>query len=202
MSTAAEFLERHLSQLDPRDDLGRLFPILEMAAWFDADRKDAYQLVEGTPFAVAWTVLREPNVFNYLAQEGAAYLDAAGVNWRAIAYRNLEALARAEPANGQKEDEAGSVFIQVMLHGDSMGPSRLLVPYLLAGVFGEDYRVAIPEQTCAVAYRTNLRGDPAFVAETMVESCFAQGTTPMSSERFDPEIFWAPARMWLDGGTI
>jgi len=83
-----------------------------------------------------------------------------------------------------------------------MGPSRLLVPGLFAGVFASDYLVAIPEQTCAVAYRADLSGNAAFVAQTMVESCFSHGTTPMSPERFDPEIFWQLARMWLDGGLI
>jgi len=194
MSTAAEFLARHLSQLEEGNDLYRIYPLLQLAGVSEENWQEA---IPGTPFAVAWAFVGEMNFFEHISRDGARMLDEASIKWRSQSYRNLEALARVEPANGYKDDERGHPFIQIMLHKDGMGPSRLLVPGIFVDIFGTDYEVAIPEQTCAVAYRTGLSGDMAFVVEGMVQGCFSQGTTPMSPERFRPEVFWEPSKKWL-----
>lgn len=103
---------------------------------------------------------------------------------------NLTELSRRTPYAGSKEGADGRPFLLSLLNQDGMGPSRLLVPRLFQGLFGEDYVVAIPERTCAVVYRNELVGEEALLADKVVDECFRVGTEPMSDERFDPKRFW------------
>ena len=77
-----------------------------------------------------------------------------------------------------------------MLHDDGSGPSRLLLPHLFDEALGPDYRVAIPERTCAVAWRRVLTEEEQADVDAMVDGCFEQGTEPMSRERFPASAFW------------
>jgi len=143
------------------------------------------------PFAVAWATVPEQNRFIYVTDELAAYWRDLGIDWRAKAMQNLAEISEGRWW-GDKCDGAGKPFVLALLPDDALGPSRLLLPHLLDGVLGPDYRVAIPERTCAIAYRTDLDAGQQADVDAMIEGCFKHGTEPMSDERFDPAEFWAP----------
>ena len=143
------------------------------------------------PFAVAWATVPEQNRFIYLTLKQASYWQGLGVDWRKEAMRNLGRINRGRWW-GDKRDAAGRPFVLALLPQDAMGPSRLLLPHLLDDVLGADYRVAIPEQTCAIAYRLDLTADQKSDVDAMIEGCFRHGTSPMSNERFYPVDFWVP----------
>ena len=115
------------------------------------------------------------------------------MDWRSLALGNLAALSQGKAASGEKVDESGEPFVQVLLHEDAMGPSRLLLPRLFEPTFGTDYAVAVPEQTCAVIYRNKLSPSQAADVQGMIMGCFELGTEPMSADRFRPEDFWGLA---------
>jgi hypothetical protein len=143
------------------------------------------------PFAVAWAVVGEMNSFVYVNHAQATFWDDAGISWRKLAFENLCRMSEGNPATGEKLDDSGNPFVQVLLHNDAFGPSRLLIPNLFDGVFGPEYRVSVPEQTCAIIYRTKLTEAEAAEVDAMISGCFQKGTEPMSSERFRPNDFWA-----------
>jgi hypothetical protein len=142
------------------------------------------------PFALGWTILTELRTQVYVSFEIAGYWDGIGLDWQDQAMRNLERIAEAERYSGHRNDENGKRVIEVMLNKDAIGPSRLLLPHLFDEIFGEHYLVAIPEQTCGVAYRKGLAGNYKADAEGFVQACFEKGTVPMSPEHFDPRLFW------------
>lgn len=142
------------------------------------------------PFAVSWAAIPSPNRFNYVTHDQATLWKSNDIDWRNVAMRNLEEITAAKRWSGYKDDSSGKPFVVVMLHDDAFGPSRLLLPHLLDDVLGSDYHVAIPERTCAVAYRRSLTADEKADVDGMIEGCFQHGTEPMSDQRFSPQDFW------------
>lgn len=142
------------------------------------------------PFAMAWADCAQGNRFFYITREEAQAWEEAGIDWRGIAFDNLSRLTRLQPASGEKCDEHGRAFVKVMLHQDALGPSRLLLPHLFDEVLGPDYQVAIPERTCAIAFRRDLTRAQAADITNMIEGCHQHGTEPMNLDRFDAGAFW------------
>lgn len=130
------------------------------------------------------------NTFFYVTEAEAQFWDEAGIDWRAKALTNLAGMSVSRPASGEKLDNDGLPFLKVMLHEDALGPSRLLLPHLFNDALGTDYAVAIPERTCAIAYRKNLSPEEAADVDRMINGCYEHGTEPMSPERFEAHQFW------------
>jgi hypothetical protein len=188
-------LEMELARPPEERDIDTLFPIiLPRACLARACLADDWPgpivPVGSLPFAVAWATVPIANRFIYVTHELAAFWRDKGMDWKSKAMRNLAALNESRPWAGEKCDEAGKPFVLALLHDDAMGPSRLLIPHLFERVLGSGYRVAIPEQTCAVAYRADLNPQQLSDVSGMIDGCFRQGTEPMSPARFDPAAFW------------
>lgn len=179
-----------LEQPPESRDLDTLFPVILPSACLEEDWPGPIVPLGSVPFAIAWATVSEPNRFVYVTDEQAAYWQDLGVSWRLRAMRNLAAITAPRRWQGEKCDDSGRPFVLALLHDDAMGPSRLLLPNLFDDVLGADYRVAVPERTCAIAYRTDLDGGQKADVDDMIEGCFRHGTEPMSPERFDPVDFW------------
>lgn len=189
-ATAQDLLEAG-RDVEPQDrDLDRLVPIILPLELLNSDWPGPIIQIGLLPFCAAWTFRGEMNTFFHFSHRDAQYWDEAEVDWRALAFRNLAKMARQQPASGYKDDDEGRPFVQVLLHDDAVGPSRLLVPHLFDDVLGEDYEVAIPEQTCAIAFRRNLSAEQAADIDGMINGCFTHGTEPMSAERYAASAFW------------
>ncbi len=146
--------------------------------------------LEELPFCVAWADCGEINRFFYVTHEEAGFWDGKGIDWRGRSMENLVRLSLNLPASGEKRDDEGRPFLKVMLHKDAIGPSRLLIPHLFDDVLGADYEVALPERTCAIAYRKDLTPAQAADVSAMIDGCYAHGTEPMSPDRFAAGRFW------------
>lgn len=188
--TRIEAMREGLMRGPEDQDIDRLYPqIMPLAAVTDAWPGPIEPLGD-LPFGVSWAMAEPANYFRYVDWKLVRFWEAASVDWKTVAMANLTNLSRRQPYAGSREDANGRPFVLSLLHQDSMGPSRLLVPGLFHDLFGEDYTVAIPERTCGVAYRNGLEGEEAWVANAVVDECFKVGTEPMSNERFDPQRFW------------
>lgn len=181
--------------VEPADrDLAQLVPIVLPLELLNLDWPGPIVRIGQLPFCAAWAFRGEMNTFFYVTHRDSEYWDEAEVDWRALALRNLTTMSQEQPASGYKNDDTGRPFVQVMLHDDAVGPSRLLVPHLFDDVLGEGYQVAIPEQTCAIAYRNDLSAEQAADIDGMIQGCFVHGTEPMSPERFVASAFWGFAQ--------
>lgn len=141
------------------------------------------------PFAVTWALFPKPNLFVYVSHEQASYWDGEGIDWREEAMLNLARIA-ASARFGRKCDASGRPFVLSLLTEDAIGPSHLLLPRLFEDEFGSDYRVAIPERTCAIAFRAALSDSEESDVAGIIDGCFRQGTEPMNPDRFKPADFW------------
>lgn len=185
-------LDAALAIPDAQRDLALVVPIILPDVILDTGWVGPALRVEGTPFAVAWAETRPGHVWAYVTHAMAEGWSKAGMDWQQVAFQNLRR-ASMPGANGEKLDGEGRPFLKVMLQADAFGPSRLLIPDLFVPELGEGYDVALPEQTCAVAWRAGLEGRDAGDVEAMIEGCFRNGTEPMSPNRFAASLFWALA---------
>ena len=173
----------------------RLLPIVVPVSFIDAGWPGPIEPIGALPFAVAWANLYEGNRWVYVTDELVAHWAEHEVDWRAEAFRNLRRKNEAG-GYGYKEDADGRPFLRVMLQEDAAGPSRLLLPHLFDHELGPGYKVAIPERTCAIAYRTSLTAEQQADVDAMIDGCFEHGTEPVSPERFDAADFWGIARRY------
>ena len=177
-------------EIPPEDrDLGRLYPIILPPELLEKEWPGPILPLRQAHCAVGWAEVRERNVWTYVSHAMADHWEHDGYDWRRIAYQNLRR-ASTPGANGEKLDEAGRPFIKVMIQEDALGPSRLLIPHLFDSELGPDYQVAIPERTCAVAFRNALEPQEESVVSSMIDGCYRNGTEPMSPNRYAASIFW------------
>lgn len=145
-----------------------------------------------TPFALTWAEIRSQGVWTYVTPATAQLWDDNGVDWRRIAFQNLRNES-SQGYSGEKRDDDDNISFLVMLQADAFGPSRLLIPNLFEKQLGKDYLVALPEQTCAIAYRKFLEKAERDAANRVIDDCFQKGTEPMSAEHFRADVFWQMA---------
>lgn len=192
--TALEVLEAGRG-VEPADrDLSRIVPIILPLELLTSAWPGPIVQIGDLPFCAAWATRGEMNTFFYVTEGEARFWDDAGIDWRATALANLARISEGRPASGEKLDDNGMPFLKVMLHEDAVGPSRLLLPHLFDEILGADYEVAIPEQTCAIAYRKNLSPNQEAEVRSVINGCFEHGTEPMSAERFKAHRFWEFAK--------
>lgn len=188
--TAAEALEAGLLT-EPEDrDFSRVVPIILPLEMLNSAWPGPITRINQLPFSIAWAACGEMNTFFYITDKEAQFWEGNGLDWKALALDNLARLSAKRPASGEKLDENGMPFLKVMLHDDAFGPSRLLLPNLFSAALGADYEVAIPEQTCAIAFRKNMSPSQAADVQKMISECYEHGTEPMSPERFEAHQFW------------
>lgn len=179
---------RHVEPADR--DLSRVLPIILADELLNADWPGPISRIGDLPFCVAWAMCGEMNTFFYVTEAEEQFWDDAGIDWRATALANLARISSERPSSGEKLDENGRPFLKVMLHEDAFGPSRLLLPHLFTEALGPDYEVAIPEQTCAIAYRKHLSLSEAADVNGLINGCYEHGTEPMRPDRFQAHRFW------------
>jgi hypothetical protein len=176
-------------------DTDKIYPIIVPIECVGLEWPGPIEQIGQLPLALAWAIVNEENLWLYVTFEQADLWEQAGVNWRKAAFQNLGRLADAGGFGG-KEDDSGHPFVKVMLQDDAMGPSRLLVPHLFDDELGADYMVALPERTCAIAYRANVGGQQLSDVNGMIDGCFENGTEPVSPTRYRASEFWHPAALY------
>lgn len=192
--TALEHLEAGRA-VEPADrDLSRVVPIILPLELLTSAWPRPIVQIGDLPFCAAWATCGEMNTFFYVTEHEAQFWEDAGIDWRSTALANLARISENRPASGEKLDEDGLPFLKVMLHEDAVGPSRLLLPHLFDEILGADYEVAMPEQTCAIAYRKNLSPDQEADVNGVINGCYEHGTEPVSAERFKADRFWEFAK--------
>jgi hypothetical protein len=190
-----EALLAHLETSVEQRDISKLVPILCPADFLRADWPGPIEPIPEAPFALAWSIVKPAagtNLWAYVTAEMAAFWEKDDIDWKQVAFDNLRQISNPG-ANGDKCDGTGRPFVLVMLQPDAVGPSRLLLPHLFDEDLGPGYRVAVPERTCAVAFRRVLADDQLADVNAMIAQCFENGTEPVSGQTFDAAVFWEPA---------
>lgn len=186
-----EVIKRELAKPPEAYDLGALVPILVPNAFSDTGMwPGPIHRLAAPGFDQTWAVLGPDDVMVYVSRAMQALWERDGVAWREIATCNLRGLAETEPYNYVFNRDDGTPFMVTMLYGQSLGPSRLLVPGLLDPTFPGGYLVAVPEQTCAVAFTLTPTTVEAETIDGTIKRLFEKGREPVSSASFKPDLLW------------
>jgi hypothetical protein len=178
-----------LARTPPEHDRASIVPIIRPYDWLERGYPGPIVPLADLPFSLAWAVWSPPHIFIYVTYEMAQYWEGIGFDWANESLKNIARMSRSQRHSGVRKDESGRISMVGLLTPDSIGPSRLLVPDLFADIFGEDYMVAIPEETCAIAYPRDLEDSEMLAVDELIEGCYRQGTTPLSPERFAARRF-------------
>ena len=184
-----QLYEIALARQPHEHDIASIMPIIRPYNWLDGSYSRPIAPLTDLPFSLAWAVWSAPHILVYVSYEMAQYWEDSGVDWPEEAMKNLRRMARSKRMSGARKDESGKTTIVAMLTDDAIGPSRLLIPDLFTDLLGEDYMVAIPEETCAIAYAKDLPESEMAAVDGVIEGCYRNGTTPLSPERFEASRF-------------
>src|SRR5687768_3845722 len=130
-----------------------------------------HQAVPDSQLALVWALTTEPRKLIYVSYRLAARWDAAGIDWRDRALDNLVAATNTVWTQELRERE--ELIAVLLAHDDSLGPSRLLFYDELAAALGEDYKIATPERSTAVAFRNRLTGAGKERVEQLIKNLYA-----------------------------
>jgi hypothetical protein len=186
-----ELIRRELGKSPEEFDLSALVPVLVPRTFSETGNWPGpiYRLTAGD-FDQTWAVLGADDAIIYVSRAMQAYWDGQAETWQQKADSNLRRIAEAEPYSHVCKRQDETVYMVVMLYGQNLGPSRLLVPDLLKDTFPEGYIVAIPEMTCAVAFTATPTSQEAMEIEDMIANMYARGSEPVSTGRYAPETLW------------
>lgn len=187
-------IRRELDKRPEEIDSGTVVPLLvpnsfaETGSW----PGPIYRLA-APGFCQTWATLGPKDVIRYVDRSVQNFWENGGIPWRERAASNLRAIAETQPYSHQLTRDDGSVFMVGMLFGQGLGPSRLLVPGLLNGVFPDGYKVAIPEMTCAFAFIDAPTDEERHRIHKLIQGCFDDGSEPVSTEHMSPQLLWETA---------
>ena len=133
--------------------------------------------------SVTWAHLREPNTTTYLTKSEAEELTATGIPYAQLAWDNLRRRSSGRVWTHAKE-EAGEIHFVALLHGDGLGPSRLLLRDDLRQAFPGGFRFCVPERTCAIVFSEQASPAALETVQTIVKGCFEGGRESVSTRVF------------------
>ena len=124
----------------------------------------------------------------YVNHERALRWEQEGIDWRARAMQNLEQDARKALWTHDKRSESGAFEFVAMMHEDGLGTSRALLIRPLALNLGCEYRIGLPDRSCAMAFPLTVEKVGNQTPEQIVANMYTGATTPLLGELFDPSL--------------
>ena len=191
MTNSVERLSPGIAERPGEYDLSTLAPVLVPRTFSETGQWPGpiYQLA-AADFDLTWAILGSDDSVTYVSRVMQAHWESRGEDWQGRAELNLRVLAEAEPFSHVRTRPDGSAYLVIMLYGQNLGPSRLLVRGLLNDTFPDGYMVAVPEQTCAVAFTSDPTGEEAVAIAALITGLFERGSEPVSTARYAPETLW------------
>lgn len=174
-------------------DTSALFPVIVPRRYNDQGRwVGPLRNLKHPELALTWVVLGESATMSYVSHSDAARYNEDGVDFEAVAIRNLTEQSEEQLFTHERRVNGTLVFAAAM-HPDGLGSSRLLLAKYWQRVFPQGYQMAIPERSCAIVAPLELSEHEFRSVLDMVNGCYADGTTPMlrgfySPDQFDVEV--------------
>jgi hypothetical protein len=169
-------------------DTSRLLPVFAPAAFFATGKWcGPYTRLRTPDLGLTWAVLLPDTVMRYVNQEMQAHWESAGLDWKALAMRNLARETNERSGAHTLCRPGGQVYAIAFMYEDGLGTSRLLLRHGLEKLFPKGYRVALPERSCGFAYAAYLTDKESRLVRETVDNCFHEGAYPLVSGSFAPD---------------
>lgn len=153
------------------------------------------------PISLTWVFLRPNQTMIYPTHDGAAALDARGIDWRAAAREALARDFQVRPWTREFQGESGEVEGAALVHDDGLGPSRLLFSRRLLAHFQDGFTFLVPERTVALVLGATASADVRASIGRFVEESFGHADEPMSTSGFRHESLLAALDAVGEGST-
>ena len=177
-------LELRPDEIDTR----KIAPLFVPASFFAAGNwPGPYARLRAGDIGLTWAVLLSGQAMRYVDFGMKEHWDALGIDWKALALRNLAEHSGDKPGTHQLRRANGDVYGVVFLYPDGIGPSRLLLREQICSFFPGGYRVALPEMSCALAFSAELDGTEMAKVQELVAKCHRNGTRPLSPRIYEAE---------------
>jgi hypothetical protein len=166
-------------------DTSSIFPIFTPTSFFSSGNwPGPFVTLRAREIGLTWVVLHQDQAMRYVDFGMQAYWDAQGIDWKAVALRNL---AQHSGDVHALRREGGEIYAVALMYPDGLGPSRLLLRERLCAVFPGGYQVALPEMSCALAFAASLSQGEKSTIDDLVDRCYRQGTRPLAPGIYSPE---------------
>jgi hypothetical protein len=165
-----------------------VLPIVVPRSYFEPGNwPGPYRLLRHPQLGIAWVILGPRQTMLYVNHEQADLWQEKGINWREDAKKNLIERSRTQLWTHElQRAEAQYTFISFM-HEDGLGPSRVLLREDLERNFGKNYKVAIPDRSCALVFPLTVGSVGDQSIESFVADMHSRATTPMLPTILSPE---------------
>ncbi len=142
-------------EIDPK----QLMPVFVPASFLNPMSCAPWQRLRNPDFGMTWGVLMPGGVLTYLNDRLKDYWQAKGIDWRALAARNLLDHSNRDSGARWLTNPRGERIAIKFCHEDGLGSSRLLFRKTLEKLFPNGYHLALPDRNCGMAFSSSLPED-------------------------------------------
>jgi hypothetical protein len=174
-------VRRSLSLRPDEIDITKIVPLFVPASFFATGNwPGPHVTLRAREIGLTWTVLFRDQTMRYVDLGMKDYWEAQGIDWKALALRNLAEHSGEKPGSHALRRASGEVFSVAFMHQDGVGPSRLLLRDQLSAFFPGGYQVALPEMSCAFAFSVRLDKTEMAKIQGLVDNSYRKGTRPLA----------------------
>jgi hypothetical protein len=169
-------------------DTSKIVPIFVPAKFFDyGNWLGPHRRLRARAIGLTWAVLFPGETMRYVDFGMTEHWEAQSLDWKALALKNLTDHSGDTPGSHVRLSADGQIESVGLMHPDTIGPSRLLLRDRLAAAFPLEYRVALPEMSCAFAFSVNLADQEKSEIDGLIDRCYRNGTRPLAPGDYAPE---------------
>ncbi|HEY1221141.1 MAG: hypothetical protein ABSE42_02910 [Bryobacteraceae bacterium] len=186
--TTLRQLRKGLALRPDEIDIKKIAPLFVPASFFaKGNWPGPHVKLRAREVGLTWSLLLPDQTMRYVDFGMQEYWDAQGIDWKAVALRNLAEHSGDKPGTHAIQRAGGEVYAFALMHADGIGPSRLLLRDRLCAFFPGGYQVALPEMSCAFAFSVGLDKKEMATIQNLVDNCFRKGTRPLAPGIYAPD---------------
>lgn len=140
------------------------------------------------PVSLTWAFLRPENTMQYLFEESANQLSAAGHNWRGLAQKALMEDFEREPWTDELKNSDGTIGAVILNHADGLGPSRLYCYRQLIERLPDGFQIFVPARNIAFLLLPSASAQVQAELQRCVRQVHQEAGVPMSLEPHDHRL--------------
>lgn len=169
-------------------EIAQLFPLFVPSTFFELGNwPGPYASLRASEVGLTWFVKLPDQCMRYVDNAIAQYWDNEGIDWKQRALLNLAEQTGENLATHEFRRTDGEPYAIAMMHGDGIGPSRLMLRDNISSIFPDGYKVALPEMSCAFAFSVQMDRIELNQIQKLIDACFDKGTRPLARGIYAPE---------------
>ncbi len=169
------------------DDIENVVPVIAPRSFFALGNwPGPHANLRHPELGLTWAVLAAEQTMVYVNHAAADIWQREGVDWRARALTNLVDRSRTNLWTHHRTD-AGVVVFVAMMQPDGLGSSRALLRRALQLNLRTDFRIGLPDRSCAVIFPQSTTTVSGRTPAQMISDMYDGATTPLCRDLLVPD---------------